>query len=93
MRRNSKSLEQSREKFKKLKLMKKLKLANMEHNSLAKKQMVNIKGGDGCSCACWYEGRGGSSTADNNAANTAGGLGSVDENGNPIVVITASGMN
>ncbi len=55
--------------------------------SLSKNELKNLKGSSagGCYCGCYYEGRkecacddyhGGSSTEDNDSANTAGGLSS-----------------
>jgi natural product precursor len=61
--------------------MKKLKLNKLSDHLFDEKQMNSVKGGAapgegpcGCCCACAYANNGGSSTADNLAANEAGGL-------------------
>jgi natural product precursor len=62
--------------------MKKSKLNKLSDQHLAERQMNMVRGGDGtdkycmcCCCACAYEGTpGGSTTANNYAANTARGL-------------------
>jgi natural product precursor len=53
--------------------MEKLKLNMRENKILTQKEMNAIHGGS-CGCACDYASSGGSSSADNNAANAAGGL-------------------
>lgn len=64
--------------------MKKLKLNKLSDHLFDKRQMSSIKGGAApgsgsckCTCACAYANQGGSSRADNGAANYAGGLYSV----------------
>jgi natural product precursor len=58
-------------------IMKNMKLNALENQNLNNKEMNAVRGGDGCCCGCNYQGQqGGSSTADNNSANTAGGLSS-----------------
>lgn len=52
--------------------MRKLKMNVVEESLLNTKEMSAIIGGS-CGCGCNYEGRGGSSTADNKSANNAGG--------------------
>ncbi len=53
--------------------MRKLKMSIAEGNLLNAMEMGGIFGGS-CGCACAYAGRGGSSTADNSAANGANDL-------------------
>ncbi len=55
--------------------MKNLKLNVLEAQNLNNKEMNALRGGS-CCCGCNYANRGGSSTGDNNSANTAGGLSS-----------------
>jgi natural product precursor len=65
--------------FKKIKLMKNIKLNAIEANKLKEKQMNNLKGGSPgtcCGCACAYANQGGSSDAANGNANKASGLNS-----------------
>lgn len=52
--------------------MKNLKMNVAEENLLGNKEMSAVIGGS-CGCGCYYEGNGGSSTADNSSANAAGG--------------------
>lgn len=58
--------------------MKNLKLMVAEGNLLNEKEMNAVRGGSNekpsCGCACAYADKGGSSTADNKAANDAKGL-------------------
>jgi len=58
--------------------MKNLKLMVAEGNLLNEKEMISVRGGSNekpsCGCACAYADKGGSSTADNKAANDAKGL-------------------
>ncbi len=55
-----------------MKTLNKIKLNNLSAENLSEKQMKEIKGGAGiCSCSCYYEGSGGSSTHDNCNANKA----------------------
>lgn len=54
--------------------MKPLKLNHMERELLSRKEMKNLNGGTFCGCGCFYQGRGGSCTADNKEANRRGGL-------------------
>ena len=60
------------------KTMKNLKLTIAENDLLQAKEMSAITGGASCGCSCRYANNGGSSTADNSAANNAGGLHSTD---------------
>jgi natural product precursor len=58
-----------------MKKIKNLKLNQLVQAELAKNEMNSIKGGSGnCCCGCNYSNQGGSSTADNDAANNAGDL-------------------
>lgn len=56
--------------------MKNLKLMVAEGSLLNEKEMNAIRGGEAgsCGCGCNYANQGGSSTADNNAANKKSGL-------------------
>ncbi len=58
--------------------MKKLNLNAVEGNILNERESAAIRGGEdnkpACGCACAYENNGGSSTADNYAANKKDGL-------------------
>jgi natural product precursor len=54
-------------------LLKKIKLNNLAMQELSKASMDLILGGTCCTCACAYYGYGGSSTSDNNTANTQNG--------------------
>lgn len=53
--------------------MKSLKVNRIEKNTLSKKEMLSLTGGDPipgmCGCGCQYEGQQGSSTMDNGVAN------------------------
>ena len=50
--------------------LKKIKLNKLSDDALAQRQLKGLKGGRArCRCACAYEGRGGSSSLDNGAAN------------------------
>lgn len=51
--------------------LQKIKLNNLAENSLANREMKDIKGGftGCCTCSCAYAGSGGSSSSDNAAAN------------------------
>jgi natural product precursor len=67
--------------IKKIMTMKKLKLNKLSDQHLAEKQTNMVRGGAepgggicNCYCACAYADQGGSSTADNQSANNAGGL-------------------
>ena len=51
----------------------KIRLNKLTENSLANREMKELKGGAMCRCACRYEGKGGSSSDDNGMANNAGG--------------------
>ena len=49
----------------------KIKLNNLAENSLANREMKDLKGGvTCCTCSCYYQGSGGSSSTDNSAANS-----------------------
>ena len=57
--------------------MKKLKLTTLSEAILKDKESNAIKGGNLCTCSCYWEGtEGGSSTGDNRSANYALDLGS-----------------
>lgn len=61
--------------------LKKIKLNKLAENSLAERQMKEVKGGDRCCvCTCAYMHHGGSSTHDNMSANHKGGYSSKDLN-------------
>lgn len=49
--------------------LEKIKLNNLAENSLANREMKEIKGGKCCTCSCAYADTGGSSPKDNRAAN------------------------
>ncbi|MFZ5430205.1 MAG: TIGR04149 family rSAM-modified RiPP [Bacteroidota bacterium] len=52
-----------------------LKLNQLSKANLKKRELISLKGGFLCSCACCYEGQpGGSSTGDNAVANSDNGL-------------------
>lgn len=50
-----------------------IKLNNLAKNSLANREMRDLKGGKSCQCSCCYAGSGGSSTTDNGNANATNG--------------------
>lgn len=52
-----------------------LKFSQIEKNQLTERAMSQVTGGNAaCGCGCAAAGKGGSSTAANDAANDAGGL-------------------
>ncbi|MCI7071780.1 MAG: TIGR04149 family rSAM-modified RiPP [Bacteroides pyogenes] len=53
--------------------LQKIKLNKLAENSLANREMKELKGGKGCQCSCCYAGSGGSSTTDNGNANAKHG--------------------
>lgn len=57
-----------------MKTIGRLKLNQLTNAELNDREMKLIKGGVNCSCGCHYYGQGGSSTADNSAANYDGDL-------------------
>jgi natural product precursor len=74
--------------------MKKLKLNKLSDQHLAEKQTNMVRGGVssdncplGCCCGCHYANQGGSSTADNDAANDAKGLASANC-GRPVEIFS-----
>ncbi len=58
-----------------MKKIERLKLNQLSRDELKKRELNQIKGGDGlcCGCGCHYFGDGGSSIADNWTANHANG--------------------
>ena len=64
-----------------------IELTSLADRELSDLQMAHLEGGSasassgGCGCACAYRDRGGSSIADNGAANAAQGITSRDESG------------
>jgi natural product precursor len=56
-----------------------IKLTTLNSGSLNEKELNHVLGG-GCYCGCFYENCGGSSTGNNDSANTSGGKSSVLRN-------------
>lgn len=63
--------------------IKRFKLTSMTSAVIKSKEMSSLIGGAGteCSCACYYQDQGGSSTEDNKMANYAYGYDSTHRNG------------
>lgn len=57
-----------------MKTIGRLKLNQLANAELNDREMTLIIGGKSCSCGCHYYGQGGSSTADNSAANYEGNI-------------------
>ena len=49
--------------------LKRLKLSDLSDKSLKDKEMNALRGGNCCSCSCYWENQGGSSSSDNSGAN------------------------
>lgn len=54
--------------------LQRIKLNKLAENSLANREMKELKGGNVCTCGCHYVNSGGSSSLDNGSANNAGNL-------------------
>lgn len=61
--------------------LKKLKLNVLSEENLQDKTMNALKGGNCCTCSCYWEGSGGSSSSDNRDANANIGDGGHSVNG------------
>ena len=64
-----------------MKKISKLKLNEISNDSLSTRQMRTIKGGNTCTCSCYWADRGGSSSYDNCFANHDLGDGYYSEHG------------
>ena len=53
-----------------MKKLKKLKLNALSEVSLEDKEMNALRGGSCCTCSCYWEDQGGSSSSDNSSANS-----------------------
>lgn len=49
--------------------LKRLKLSDLSDKSLKDKEMNALRGGNCCTCSCYWEDRGGSSSSDNSSSN------------------------
>ena len=58
--------------------LKRLKLSDLSDKSLKDKEMNALRGGNCCTCSCYWEDRGGSSSMDNLDANHSSYTSSVD---------------
>ena len=52
-----------------MKKLSKLKLHNLSQQNLEELEMNSLRGGKSCTCSCYWEGKGGSSSGDNSKAN------------------------
>jgi natural product precursor len=64
-----------------MKKLSKLKLNVLSEANLLEKEMNILKGGNFCTCSCYYEGNGGSSSGSNMNANISIGTGGYSSNG------------
>lgn len=66
-----------------MKKINKLKLNQINKETMTPRQMSSVKGGNYCSCSCYWDGSGGSSARDNCGANMAfAGYSGQGSNGN-----------